>query len=233
MIAAAALREGLARVERLSPGDPATAIWWSVATDAVVLGRGSRVAADEVACHAAGVAVVRRGSGGGPVLWGPDLLALDVLLPSPHPLHTADVAASYRWLGEALAAALVSLGVPATAVPPDVARRRNERTAAERACFAGYSPWEVLVGDRKVVGLSQVRRRGGALLQAGILLRHQPERLPALLALDSADRAALVSSLAANAVGLDTLTEATTAEVMTAVERAVGQATPDLRVECR
>ncbi len=232
MIAAEALREGLARIERLGQGDPVTAIWWSVATDAVVLGRGSRVAADEAACHAAGVAVVRRGSGGGPVLWGPDLLALDVVVPAPHPLYSADVAASYRWLGEALAAALVSLGVPATAVAPDVARRLNDRAAAERACFAGCSPWEVLVDDRKVVGLSQVRRRAGALLQAGILLRHEPERLPALLALDAAGRAATASSLAARAVGLDTLTGATSADVATAVELALGEAAPDLRVEC-
>ncbi len=231
MTAAEALREGLARVERLGPGDPVTAIWWSVATDAVVLGRGSRVAADEAACHAADVAVARRGSGGGPVLWGPDLLALDVLVPASHPLHTADVAASYRWLGEALAAALASIGVPAAAVPPDVARRVNDRAAAERACFAGCSPWEVLVGDRKVVGLSQVRRHAGALLQVGILLRHEPARLPSLLALDSAERATTASSLAAHAVGLDTLTGATSADVVVAVERALGEAALDLRVE--
>ena len=232
MIAAEALREGLARVERVGPDDPVNAIWWSVPTDAVVLGRGSRIAADEAACHAAGVAVVRRGSGGGPVLWGPDLLALDVLVPASHPLYAADVAASYRWLGEALAAALAALGVSAAAVPPHVARRLNDRAAAERACFAGCSPWEVLVGDRKVVGLSQVRRGAGALLQAGILMRHEPERLPGLLALDAAARAATASSLAARAVGLDTLSGAASADLVTAVEHALGEAAPGLRVEC-
>jgi lipoate-protein ligase A len=231
VIAAEALREGLARVELIDPRDPVTAIWWRVAADAVVLGRGSRVSADDAACRAAGVAVVRRGSGGGPVLWGPDLLALDVLVPAGHPLHTADVAASYRWLGEAFAAALGELGVPATAVPPDTARRLNDRAAAERACFAGCSPWEVLAGERKGVGLSQVRRRSGALLQAGILLRHRPDRLPRLLALDPVARAATVASLAARAIALDTLTGTTTAEVIATVEGALADAAPDLRVE--
>lgn len=232
MTAAEGLREGLARVEHLDPGDPATALWWSVSADALVLGRGSRVAADEAACRAADVAVVRRGSGGGPVLWGPDLLALDVLVPAGHRLHSSDVAESYRWLGEAIAAALQSLGVPASAVPPDVARRLNDRTAAERACFAGCSPWEVLIGEQKVVGLSQVRRRGGVLLQAGILLRHDPHRLPALLALDPPDRAASVADLTARATGLDAATGATGTEVASAVDQALREADTDLRVEC-
>ena len=83
-----------------------------------------------------------------------------------------------------------------------------------------------------MVGLSQVRRRGGTLLQAGILLRHEPERLPGLLALDPSARAAAVADLAARAAGLDTLTRATTAEVVAAVERALAEVDPDLRVEC-
>eukprot|EP01034_Spumella_vulgaris_P044296 gene44296-55086_t len=41
------------------------------------------------------------------------------------------------------------------------------------ACYGGYSPWEVVVGRRKLVGLAQVRRRGGVLLVAGQGGAHQ------------------------------------------------------------
>ena len=217
----AALARAVDALASAEAGDPPTVAWSLVDGEVLVLGRGSRVQPDAEACRAAGVGVTRRSSGGGPVLWGPDLLALDVVVPSGHPRYTSDVAASYRWLGEALAAALAALGVPAVAVPPGVARRLDSREVAERACFAGCSPWEVLAGGRKMVGLSQVRRQPGTLLQAGILLRHRPDRLPGLLALDPADRASTSAALADRAVGLDAYTAATAGDVIGAVERAL------------
>lgn len=228
--AEAALARGVELLESAKPDDPPTMIWWQVAPDALVLGRGSKVAPDEVACRSAGVSIVRRSSGGGPVLWDGDLLGLDVIVPRSHNLYSDDVVASYRWLGEALAGAIAALGAPARALSP-VEARRDPGELGDLACFASHSPWEVLAGERKVVGLSQVRRRAGALLQAGILLRHQPDRLPRLLALDPAARAATVAALAARAVALDALTGATAAEVIATVEAALADAAPDLRVE--
>ena len=71
----------------------------------------------------------------------------------------------------------------------DVARARAGDEAAPGpaadACFGGLSPWEVLAGGRKVVGLSQTRRRPGALLQAGIPLRLDAARLARLLGRDA------------------------------------------------
>ena len=56
--------------------------------------------------------------------------------------------------------------------------------AAADACFGGLSPFEVLAGGRKVVGLSQARRRPGTLLQAGIPLTLDAARLARLMARD-------------------------------------------------
>ena len=191
------MERGVALLEDAAPQDPATLAWWLVDDDALVLGPGAKVAADP----AAGVAVVRRSSGGGPVLWGPDLVALDVVIPKGHPLFSVDVVGSYRWLGEALAQAISGLGAPARAISPDEARGADT-SMATMACYAALSPWEVVIGDRKAVGLSQVRRRTGTLLQAGILLHIDGDRLAGLLDLDPVSRRSLASVLTDRATGV-------------------------------
>jgi lipoate-protein ligase A len=190
--------DALARgLELLEAADAApTLAWWLVDESTLVLGRGSRIDPDRTARTTAGVPVARRGSGGGPVLWGPDLLALDVFVPAGHALYSDDVVASYRWLGEAFASALVSLGLPARALTPKEARATNDPRLAELSCYAGRSPWEVVVDDRKVVGLSQIRRRQGILLQAGLARHVDATRLAHLLGLEASDTAALVTALA-------------------------------------
>ena len=70
------------------------------------------------------------------------------------------------------------------------------------ALTAEVSEWEIVVDTRKVVGLSQVRRRTGTLLQVGILLDIDGARLASLLQLDAADRRALTVTLAQRATGL-------------------------------
>ena len=194
--AAFALKRGMTLLDEAQPDDPATLAWWLVDVDVLVLGRGSNVATD-----AGRVSVARRSSGGGPVLWGPDLLALDVVVPKGHPLYSDDVADSYRWLGKALARAITKVGVPAQAITPAEARRADNATGA-LACFASVSPWEVVIDGRKVVGLSQVRRRAGTLLQAGILLSIDGNRLAGLLDLDPVSRRALASVLTERATGV-------------------------------
>ena len=50
-------------------------------------------------------------------------------------------------------------------------------------------------GGRKLAGLAQRRNRSGTLLQAGLLLAWQPERLVRLLLLSPADRGHLAALL--------------------------------------
>jgi len=219
--AEAALAGGLELLGAAQPDDPPTLAWWLVDRPTLVLGRGSQVSPDEAACASAGVAVVRRSSGGGPVLWDAGLLGLDVVIPVGHAWFTADVVASYRWVGEALAGALRALGVAARALPPGEARAANDRRLAELACFAGRSPWEVVAGGRKAVGLSQVRRRQGALVQAGIALRLDGGALSRLLRLDAPTAAAVGAALGG---GDAPIVRAAPAEVIAAVESMVDRA---------
>lgn len=189
--------------------------WSRVTAPALVLGRsGVDVAPDHAVVAAERVEVVRRSSGGGPVLWDADLLALDVVLPRGHRLAERDVVRAYRWLGEAFAAALRRCGVGDVEVV-DVQRARADRAdpgAAALACFGGLSPFEVTAGGRKVLGLSQARRGPGTLLQAGVPLRFDAARLGRLLGRD----ADFGRALAAAAAGVDELADGVTADALVA-----------------
>lgn len=195
--------------------------WSTVDAAALVLGRlAVDPAIDRAVAEAEGVTVVRRSSGGGPVLWDRDLLGLDVAVPRDHALAGRDVVNAYRWLGEAIADALRSLGLPDVEVVSVAAARAARARAgpAADACFGGLSPFEVLAGGRKVVGLSQARRAAGALLQAGIALRLDAARLARLMGRD----AAFADGLSATAAGLaDAVPEIAADDVVRAVDRAV------------
>ena len=204
--------------------DPTPALSWSTVTGpALVLGR---LAVDpEVngeAVRAEGVEVVRRSSGGGPVLWDAGLLALDVALPRGHRLAGDDVVDAYRWLGEAIAEGLRALGVPDVEVV-GIERAREDRARpgpAADACYGGLSPFEVTATGRKVVGLSQTRRPPGALFQAGILMSLDPGLLARLLRRDEE----FAEGLATAAAGLDELRPGLTpAAVVGAVNAAVAR----------
>jgi len=149
---------------------------WSYREPAIVLGCSQRRLLDELGARP-DVEVLVRAAGGGAVLVGPWMLGLSALLPAAHPLVACGPVPSYRWLGECLEQSLQQVGVGATTLSPDALRaHRAERPAPalDWACFGGLSPWEVLVGDRKIAGLAQVRRRQGVLLVAGVLLQPPP-----------------------------------------------------------
>lgn len=181
--------------------------WYGIAPDALLLGSAQRPAElDREACAAAGVALYRRFSGGG-VVHSAGLLSLDLAVPHAHPLFRTDVTESYRWLGEVWAVALRGLGLDTRVLPVEQARTDTQALdpLLKKVCFGGLSPYEVLVDGRKLVGLAQIRRRGGALLQCGVYLRWVPERTAALLAAPPEQRAVLAQALAARVAGLDSL----------------------------
>jgi lipoate-protein ligase A len=166
---------------------------------------------DAAAAAREGLEVVARPSGGGPVLWDHDLIAIDVILPAGHPLLPADVVAAYRWVGEAVASTLGHLGIEgARAVPPGEAREWL-RGEASGLCFGGLSPWEVVVGDRKVLGLSQVRRQAGGIVQVGVPMQLDAARLARAVGAS----AAAADDLAARTAGIADLAPGVTREQAT------------------
>jgi lipoate-protein ligase A len=179
--------------------------WHVTHAPALVLGVGQKLhEVNLAACRVAGVPIHRRASGGTAVLLGPEALMLTVALPKAHRLSHSDVTESYRWSGEVWVAALHALGLNSRLIPIQQARDdlRALDPLTRRVCFGGYSPYEVLAGSRKLVGLAQVRRRSGALIEAAIYRQWQPERLVPLLALAPEERAALQIRLLERATGL-------------------------------
>lgn len=219
--AATLLTRGRALLDGLVD-DPVPTLRWYRATDtALVLGRGQ----GRVALGARdGLPVVTRHSGGGAVLMDPSLLSLDVLLPAGHPwLAEDDLSAVFLVVGRRWAAALSGLGLDDVAVHtgPGTARRRGTPREQLRAavCYATLGRGEVTVRGRKLLGLSQRRRRHGALVQCGLLERWAPAPLlgPLGAAVDDAE-------ILHAAVGLEDLTgrPVDEAQVRALVEAAFG-----------
>ena len=196
----------LAETERLLAAVAAGQIgptlrWYGYTGRAVIIGVGQALGTIANDLEARSFAIVRRLSGGAAVLADRELLALDAFLPVPSPLAGTDVVASYRWFGEAWASAVATVG-GSRAIGGlrviTVAEARHDRDALrsstidvgtrvrEATCFATLSPFEVAwqppgTTARKLVGLSQVRRRGVALLQAGLHWRFDAATMATLV----------------------------------------------------
>lgn len=106
--------------------------------------------------------LVRRRSGGGAVWLDPALSTwIDVFVPSGDPLWHRDVGEAFGWLGNRLVAAFKCAGVPATAF----GGAYQPGPSGGLVCFASRGRGEVLVDERKLVGISQRRTREGARFQ--------------------------------------------------------------------
>jgi len=164
------------------PDDGVRRLWVLEADGpAVVLGSTQRAeVVDEAAAARAGVAVARRRSGGGAVWVAPgDPLWVDVLVPRADPLWDDDVGRAFLPIGRAWQAALATVGVTGTRLHEDGLACGP---LGGTVCFAGRGPGEVLVGDAKLVGISQRRSRAGARFQCAVHRRWDPAPLAAVLA---------------------------------------------------
>ncbi len=217
----------------ISQDEPAILYWSQAEQAGLVLGFAQKQdILNPAALAAQQLPIYHRRAGGTAVMVGPDLLSLDVILPASHPLVLPDIVESYRWLGTAWVEALQRLGVDTRIVPPQEAHAQHALLKQEetreresillRACFGSLSPYEVVAGQRKVVGLDMIRRRTGSLLQAGLLLHWETEPLVQLLGRTPEEQAILREGLLERAVGLDSLAgRAVTAEEVIAAFETV------------
>lgn len=178
--------------------------WYTMHAPAVIMGTGQPLSHFDLnALHQHGVRLYRRSSGGTAVHTDPQLVMLDVALPPNDPRYLFDVTASYQWFGAAWVAALAALGIPARLVTIEEARSDTRALDAHTrmACYGGRSPYEVLADERKLVGLAQVRRKAGALLQAGVYVDWRAADLTRLFALSAAEQGQLAAHLHTRVVG--------------------------------
>lgn len=195
--------------ELVSPAPPAdgrrVAVLVRPDRPALVVGSAQRLdVADTTRLSAAGWALVRRRSGGGPLVVAPGAQVwLDVFVPPADPLADADISRSSRWLGELWVEALRAEGLVGALVVHG--GPLSGGTFARLACFAGLGPGEVSWEGRKIVGVSQRRTRAGSWLHTMALIVNRQPELAELLALREPDRLALAELLATAAapLGLD------------------------------
>lgn len=133
-----------------------------------------------------------RASGGGAILSGPWLLRAVVLLPRAHGLLQSGPAAAASWFGEVHRRWLQAQGVARAAV-------YNGRKTRHWACFAERTPGEVVVGERKIVGIAQAWLPDGLLLSSGVLLTPPPWSLLCDVLRRPCGTAALLEALSVSA----------------------------------
>jgi lipoate-protein ligase A len=216
----AALLRDEAMLDSQARGVKPSVRWWVASSPAVVLGLGLRHRLSSIVdverCHAAGVSVLERRAGGGALLLDEHMLCGAVCVPRASVAD--DVTESYRWLGDLLVSGLRSLGVAdARRIEVDEARAdvaslkaRDDPVARIllTTCYGALSPHEVAVGNAKIVGLAQIRRRHAALFQFGILLRDQSPLADFLHVPDEQTRQDLREALRRRTVGVDLPLEA-------------------------
>jgi lipoate---protein ligase len=218
----------------IEPWQPAT-LYWSIADpEGLVLGFSQKEEVlNQEAVAQQQIPIYHRRAGGTAVLVGPHLLSLDVVLPAGHPLILADIVKSYEWFGQAWVETLEQLGIEARVVLPQEARVQRmflkqpgtqvREGLLRRSCYGSISPYEVVVGQRKVVGLDMIRRRVGSVLQAGVLLQWETGMLAKLLGRTLEEQTLLEEGLLERAVGLNRLADHTinATEVIAAFEQVV------------
>jgi len=205
---------------------------WIPSRQAVVVGIGLQhrlsTIVDLQRCQADGVQVLQRRAGGGALLLDEHMLCGAIGLPIAN--VDRDVTESYRWLADLLLSALEvpsARRVEVAEARHDVATLRASHNPVSKCllttCYGALSPHEIVVGDRKLVGLAQVRRRDAALFQFGILLRDQAPLADYLLAGDRI-RQQLRRQLQLRTVGLTAVTDRPASAVAAAIVDAMPSA---------
>ncbi len=181
------------------------------------LSLGKRQPLDDVdfaRCREAGVDVVRRATGGFAILHT-DELTYSIAVKPDDPRAEGAVLDAYRRLSQGLLAGLRLLDVPAQMNP--VVPGGVHNTSA--ACFEVPSAYEIVVGERKLIGSAQTRS-GGRLLQHGSLplhgdiaqvvecLRFGSEDERQSLAVHLRERAATLDAVLGRSVGYEEAAEA-------------------------
>jgi len=131
---------------------------WQPAEEFVVLGRGNKaeteVNLDE--CRRAGVPVLKRSSGGGAVLLGPGCFCYSVIMEIDSAVELASAQGTNEWM-----------------------LRRVSRAFGADLSIAGDS--DLVLGDRKVAGHAQRRKRSALLFHGSVMLDMDSARMERFL----------------------------------------------------
>ena len=135
----------------------------------------SEVDIDE--CHAAGIELVKRMTGGGTVVHGWELTYTLVL---PRGVGEMGVSEAYQRIGKSLVKAFQKLGVPAQCYAADA----DTSQSAQNICLTNPAEYDVMCNEKKLAGVSVRRNRDGILFQGYISLDMPPTSILARVSKD-------------------------------------------------
>jgi lipoate-protein ligase A len=188
-----ALDEALLVMHEAGATPPTLRVYgWCQPTLSLGYAQNAQQEVDLAACHAQGVAVIRRPTGGRAVLHDQEV-TYSVVMPLVLGEGAHTITEHYRRIGMALAAALQALGLPVQLARPQV-RAAPTRAPASPACFAALSRYELSVAGKKLVGSAQKRAQRALLQHGSIPLWMDRQRLFQCLRVPREHRAELVQA---------------------------------------
>ncbi len=143
---------------------------------------------DFAACEKADVDVVRRATGGRAVLHDEEL-TYSVIVREDNELVPDTITQSYLSISKGLLQGFRHLGIDAALSGEETIRVKDFRSAA---CFEAPSSYEVVVGDKKIVGSAQVRKEGMLLQHGAIVNRLDVDKLFSLFKVDNPKKLAVM-----------------------------------------
>jgi lipoyl(octanoyl) transferase len=188
-----ALDEALLVMHEAGTAPPTLRVYgWCQPTLSLGYAQNAQQEVDLAACHAQGVAVIRRPTGGRAVLHDQEV-TYSVVMPVALADGPHTITEHYRRIGMALAAALQALGLPVHLARPQV-RAEPTRLPASPACFAALSRYELSVAGKKIVGSAQKRAQCALLQHGSIPLWLNRQQLFQCLQVPAEHRATLVQA---------------------------------------
>lgn len=145
---------------------------------AIILGAGQRPDPQRLSrAQQQEIALVKRKSGGGAVLAGPELLSVSVFLPPDHAISKGSAVAAYQWIGNVWKQVLAHCGIKAQLPSSEQmthSRQLAESRGTDWACYGQVAHGELLDHcQRKCLGVAQIRSHHGCALTCGLYL-HPP-----------------------------------------------------------
>jgi len=200
-----ALDEALLRAVAAGESPPVLRVYrWSGPSVSLGYAQRAERELDMAACAVAGVAVVRRLTGGRAV-WHADELTYSFAGPSGTERLGGSISESWWLIARAISGSLESLGARTDLAAADRARKAVPQPGSANPCFSSATRHEITFQGRKLVGSAQRRVEGAFLQQGSLLLTNCQGRfldfLPAWV--DQAARARMCEALEQGVTGLD------------------------------
>jgi len=125
-------------------------------------------------CRKHGIDYVRRLTGGKAVLHD-DELTYSIIIPASHrKLEGSGVVESYRTISKALVRSLRLCGIKCDMAPKIVPGQASQ---GSRICFETPSTYEVMAGNRKIIGSAQTRDKGVILQHGSVPIDWDTEKM--------------------------------------------------------